>query len=54
MLVADFNINFFLNNSEVLRLVQKTKLNSAAESEKFKEFLESLESVDFNNRGLDK
>lgn len=54
MLAADFNLTFFLNNSEVLKLVQKTKLNSAAEREDFEEFLQSLEIVDFNNRGLDK
>lgn len=53
MLIAGFNITFFLNDSEVLKLVEKTKLNSA-ESEKFEEFLESLESVDFNSRGIDK
>ena len=65
MLAADFNLTFFLNNSEVLKLVQKTKLNSAENGmrarenrgqggEKFEEFLQSLEIVDFNSRGLDK
>ena len=64
MLVADFNHTFFLNNSEVLKLVQKTKLNSAeygmrardsrGQEQEFERFLESLESIDFNSRGLDK
>jgi hypothetical protein len=54
VLIADFNYTFFLNKPEVLKLVQKTKLSSAAEREAFKEFLESLESIDFNDRGLDK
>ena len=45
-------------------MVQKTKLNSAEDvmrvrenrghGEEFEDFLESLESVDFNKRGLDK
>jgi len=48
----------------VLKLEQKTKLNSAengmrarenrGHGEEFEDFLQSLESVDFNNRGLDK
>ena len=46
MLVADFNLTFFLNRLEVLKLVQKTKLSSA-ESE---EFIANLLDVDFNNR----
>ena len=50
MLVADFNITFFLNKLEVLKLVQKTKLNSA-EQEDFEKFLQNLSVVDFNNRG---
>jgi len=64
VLIADFNITFFLNKSEVLKLEQKTKLNSAengmrarenrGHGEEFEDFLQSLESVDFNNRGLDK
>ena len=56
MLVADFNLTFFLKTSEVLKLVQKTKLNSA-EREKFgngfnsrDKFIEGLLAVDFNNR----
>ena len=49
MLVADFNLTFFLKTSEVLKLVQKTKLNSA-ERENFEEFLKGLSDVDFNNR----
>lgn len=49
MLVADFDITFFLNKLEVLKLVQKTKLNSA-EQEEYKDFLQNLSVVDFNNR----
>ena len=45
--------DLLMKNSEVLKLVQKTKLNSA-ESEEFEDFLQSLEIVDFNSRGLDK
>ena len=53
-----------MKNSEVLKLVQKTKLQSAeygtrarensGQGAEFEEFLESLESVDLNSRGLDK
>lgn len=50
MLVADFNLTFFLNRTEVLKLVQKTKLNYA-DREEFEEFLQNLLDVDFNNRG---
>lgn len=39
----------FLNSLEVLKLAQKTKLNSA-EREDFEEFLQNLSGVDFNNR----
>jgi len=46
VLIADFNFTFFLKQTEVLKLVQKTKLNSA-ESE---DFIEKLLDVDFNNR----
>ena len=53
MLIADFNLTFFLNRMEVLKLVQKTKLNSA-EREENEDFLQNLVDVDFNNRGLDK
>ena len=49
VLVADFNLTFFLKTSEVLKLAQKTKLNSA-ERENFEEFLKGLSDVDFNNR----
>ena len=62
MLIADFNITFFLTRLEVLKLVQKTKLNSAeiglrareqsrVQVEDFEEFLQNLSIVDFNNRG---
>ena len=47
MLIADFNNTFFLKTSEVLKLVQKTNLNSAERED----FVESLLAVDFNNRG---
>ena len=58
MLVADFDITFFLKTSEVLKLVQKTKLNSAEIGLRVREqahvqveeFIESLLDVDFNNR----
>ena len=47
MLVADFNLTFFLKQTEVLKLEQKTKLSSA---EREKKFVEDLLIVDFNNR----
>ena len=47
MLTADFNLTFFLKQQEVLKLGNKTKLNSA---EREKDFVETLLSVDFNNR----
>ena len=47
MLAANFNITFFLKTSEVLKLEQKTKLKTA---EREKNFVETLLSVDFNNR----
>ena len=64
MLVADFNITFFLKQPEVLKLEQKTKLSSAEREKKFIEsyrseasgelknqkFLSNLLAVDFNNR----
>ena len=62
VLIADFNLTFFLKQTEVLKLVQKTKLNSAESElrareqsrvqagEKFEEFLQNLSDVDFNNR----
>ena len=46
MLIADFNLTFFLNRLEVLKLVQKTKLETAEKEE----FVENLLAVDFNNR----
>ncbi len=56
MLIADFNLTFFLKILEVIKLVQKAKLNSA-EREKFVsgynsyfKFVEGLMAVDFNNR----
>ena len=62
MLIADFNLTFFLKTRlEVLKLVQKTKLNSAEDGtrarensghggEEFEGFFQSLSDVDFNNR----
>ncbi len=47
MLIANFNDTFFLKRLEVLKLEQKTKLSSADGERKF---LDSLMSVDFNNR----
>jgi len=53
VLIANFN-KFFLKILEVLKLVQKTKLNSAeARTNAGKEnegFIEDLQDVDFNNR----
>ena len=56
VLIADFNNTFFLKNSEVLKLAQKTKLSNA-ETRKLgngqsrnEEFVEGLLAVDFNNR----
>ena len=47
MLIANFNNTFFLKQSEVLKLEQKTKLKSADNE---KDFVETLLDVDFNNR----
>jgi len=46
VLIADFNLTFFLNKLEVLKLKQKTKLSPAEQEE----FIENLLAVDFNNR----
>ena len=55
---ADFNALNFLKTQEVLRLVEKTKLNSAgiglerdANHVQSEDFIDNLVYVDFNNRG---
>ena len=53
---ANFDIktqHFFLKQQEVLKLVQKTKLQEIKPEGENQDFLERLVYIDFNNRGVE-